>query len=425
MAFKFEKLAVWQLALEYVDVVYRIVDQLPRPEEYNLKSQIVRAATSIALNIAEGSTGQTNAEQARFLGMALRSLMETVACQELIKRRGYPVDVRLLQDAYGQAETLARKLQAMRKAVLPDRTWVREDPGGYSTGDAEAGTLDHPSSVTPRPSPLVRHPLSAAHGPSSSIDCPPSVVRRPSSVVHGLSSNYAVLGIIPARGGSKGIPRKNLALLCGKPLLQYTAEAALAATTLTRVILSTDDPEIAEVGRRCGLDVPFMRPQELGRDDTPTLPVVQHAVRFLEERGDFYDAICLLQPTNPLRRPEWIDACVRLLFERGADAVVTVLPVPHEYNPHWVYFQREDGTLYLSTGEQEPLPRRQLLPPAFHREGSVYVTRRDVLMERNSLYGESVLGYVLDPEETVNVDGPEDVARAEVLLAERERSGGL
>lgn len=229
-------------------------------------------------------------------------------------------------------------------------------------------------------------------------------------------SKHTVLGIVTARGGSKGIPCKNLASLAGKPLLQYTAEAALAAQSLTRVILSTDNPEIAEVGRHCGLVVPFFRPEELAQDNTPTLPVLQHAVRFLEGQGERYDAVCLLQPTNPLREPEHIDACVRLLFEQEADAVVTVLPVPHEYNPHWVYFQHEDGRLYLTTGEREPLPRRQLLPPAFHREGSVYVTLRDVLMEKNSLYGERLLGYTLDPEESVNIDRPKDLEVAEALL---------
>ena len=225
-----------------------------------------------------------------------------------------------------------------------------------------------------------------------------------------------VLGVVTARGGSKGIPRKNLVPLLGKPLLQYTAECALSARSLSRVILSTDDPEIAEVGKRLGLDVPFLRPKELAQDDTPTLPVLQHAVRFLEEQGEQYDAVCLLQPTNPLRKPGWIDDCVRLLSETGADAVVTVLPVPYEYNPHWVYFQREDGTLYLSTGEKEPIPSRQLLPPAYHREGSVYVTRRDVLMEQNSLYGDKLLGYVLDPNESVNIDSPDDLIKAEELL---------
>src|ERR1019366_1810409 len=98
------------------------------------------------------------------------------------------------------------------------------------------------------------------------------------------------------------VPRKNIRLLAGKPLLQYTAEAALGSKCLTRVILSTEDAEIAAVARKCGLEVPFMRPLDLARDDTPTLPVLQHAVRTLEETGARYDAICLLQPTNPFRR---------------------------------------------------------------------------------------------------------------------------
>ncbi len=232
-----------------------------------------------------------------------------------------------------------------------------------------------------------------------------------------------VLGVIPARGGSKGIPRKNIQQLLGKPLLQYTAEAALVAETLTQVILSTDDPEIAEVGLSCGLEVPFMRPAELARDDSPTLPVVQHALRFCEDQGDRFDAVCLLQQTHPLRQAETIDACVQLLFDVQADAVMTVLPVPHVFNPHWVYFMGDDGSLKLSTAEQEPIPRRQLLPPAFHREGSIYVTRRDVLMEGDSLYGDTLVGYPLDPDRCVNIDDTDDWKRAQQLLeAQRDVS---
>jgi CMP-N-acetylneuraminic acid synthetase len=225
-----------------------------------------------------------------------------------------------------------------------------------------------------------------------------------------------VLGIITARGGSKGIPRKNIRLLAGKPLLQYTAEAALAADQLTKVILSTEDGEIAKVGRRCGLEVPFMRPAELARDDTPTLPVLQHAVRTLEKEGRSFDAICLLQPTNPFRRADDINACVHLLAESGADSVISVLSVPHQHNPHWVYFRGQDGFLKLSTGEKTPIARRQLLPPAFHREGSVYVTRRDVLMENDSLFGSSVAGYLMEVSRSVNIDTLEDWARAEEVL---------
>jgi len=228
-----------------------------------------------------------------------------------------------------------------------------------------------------------------------------------------------VLGIVTARGGSKGLPRKNIRPLLGKPLLQYTAEAALGARRLARVVLSTDDEEIAEVGRRCGLEVPFLRPAELARDETPTLPVLQHMVLALEDEGDRYDAICLLQPTDPLRKPEHIDGCIEMLAEGEADAVVTVLAVPHDYNPHWVFFRDGDGLLRLSTGEPAPITRRQDLPPAFHRSGSVYVTRRDVLIEGNSLYGERLAGFLIDEGESVNIDGLGDMERAERLLLGR------
>jgi len=225
-----------------------------------------------------------------------------------------------------------------------------------------------------------------------------------------------VLGIVTARGGSKGVPRKNVRELAGKPLIAWTAEAALRATRLARIVLTTDDQEIAEVGRRYGLEVPFMRPPELALDSTPSLPVLQHAVATLEAAGDRYEAICLLQPTNPLRRPETIDACIELLESTGSDSVFTVLPVPAEYNPHWVFFRSPNGA--LTTAMPGPLiPRRQELPPAFHREGQVYVTRRDVLMNENSLYGTRLCGFPIDASWTANIDTPEDWARAEALLA--------
>jgi four helix bundle protein len=132
---KFEKLEVWQLSIEYVDTCYAIADRLPRSEDYNLKSQIRRAATSIALNVAEGSTGQTDAEQARFLGLALRSLIETVACQHLISRRGYLAHPEPLRQLYQRSETLAKKLQAFRNTLAPTRPWVREGSTDYEVED--------------------------------------------------------------------------------------------------------------------------------------------------------------------------------------------------------------------------------------------------------------------------------------------------
>jgi CMP-N-acetylneuraminic acid synthetase len=217
-----------------------------------------------------------------------------------------------------------------------------------------------------------------------------------------------VLGLIPARGGSKGVPRKNIRLLQGKPLLAYTAEAGLQAKTLSRVILSTEDEEIAETGRNCGLDVPFMRPAELAQDSTPSLAVVRHALLALKEKGEDFEAVCLLQPTNPLRRAEDIDACVELFIKSNADCVISVLPVPHEYNPKWVFWQDERGRMSLSTGDKEIISRRQDLPRAFHRDGSVYITRSEIIMNRHSLYGENVVGFEMAPQFSANIDTEED-----------------
>lgn len=228
-----------------------------------------------------------------------------------------------------------------------------------------------------------------------------------------------VLGLIPARGGSKGIPRKNIRPLAGKPLIAWTIEAARQSRLLTRVILSTEDEEIAAVGRAWGVDVPFLRPVELAQDDTPTLPVVLHALKNCEKGGEIFDAVCLLQPTAPLRRPEWIDGCIERLASSDAEAVVTVCRIPDEYHPQWAIRKDTEGWLHFWSEGAIP-PRRQELPPVFHREGSVYVTRRRVLVEEGSLYGKKLAGFEVAREETVNLDTEEDWRRAEAMLAQGE-----
>lgn len=135
MPYKFEQLEVWKLAVDYLDLIYQLANGLPRNEDYNLKSQITRAATSIALNIAEGSQGQSDAEQGRFLGMAIRSLIETVACQKIIQRRGYIQNETLLNQAYDSSQTLARKLQAFRKSLSNSQYQVRDDNSTYGEND--------------------------------------------------------------------------------------------------------------------------------------------------------------------------------------------------------------------------------------------------------------------------------------------------
>ena len=232
--------------------------------------------------------------------------------------------------------------------------------------------------------------------------------------------DFRVLGLVPARGGSKGLSRKNVRCLGEQPLLAYTARSALEARRLTRVVLSTDDAEIAAVGHRVGLEVPFLRPPGLALDDTPMVPVVRHALEALESNGERYDAVCLLQPTVPFREATEIDRCVELLQESTADTVITVAAVPVIYNPHWVFLADAEGFLRLSTGEAEPIGRRQDLPPAYHRDGSVYVTRREVVMGQATLFGARVLGHSVQRTAHVNIDGPADWAVAESIAAGRE-----
>lgn len=224
-----------------------------------------------------------------------------------------------------------------------------------------------------------------------------------------------VLGIVTARGGSKSIPHKNLALLAGKSLLVHTAEAALSAHSLTRVVLSTDDPEIAAVGRAAGLEVPFMRPVELAQDSTPTIPVLQDVVRRLEAAGDRFDAIFTLQPTNPLRLSSDIDGAVTLLAESGADSVIGFAAVG-ERHPARMKTIDSDGRVHdPSFAEAFEGQRRQDLPLLYLRDGSVYLTRRDVLMNQNSLQGNDCRAWIIPPQRACNVDEPLDLYLCEQL----------
>lgn len=225
-----------------------------------------------------------------------------------------------------------------------------------------------------------------------------------------------VLGIVTARGGSKGIPRKNIASVLGRPLLWYTARAALSARRLARVVLSTDDGEIARVGRECGLEVPFLRPPELARDDTPTLPVLQDVVRRLEKCGECYDAILTLQPTNPLRRPEDIDGSIDLLERTGADSVISFVDAGEKHPARMKWIDGEGRALdppFAETFEGQP---RQQLPRLYLREGSIYLTRRDVLMERHSIKGEDCRAWIVPQCRACNIDTPFDLFIAEQLL---------
>jgi CMP-N,N'-diacetyllegionaminic acid synthase len=225
-----------------------------------------------------------------------------------------------------------------------------------------------------------------------------------------------VLGLIPARGGSKGIPHKNICVVAGKPLLQYTTEAALAARRLNRVVLSTEDEQIAELGRCYGVEVPFLRPAELAQDTSPMLPVVQHAVRMLQASGEHFDAVCLLQPTNPMRRASDIDEAIQLLERTQADSVISFVEVGDSHPARMKYLTADGRVIDPPFAEEVEGQRRQDLPKLYLREGSIYLTRTAVIMQRNSLRGNDCRAFIISPERACNIDGPLDLFIAEQLL---------
>lgn len=232
-----------------------------------------------------------------------------------------------------------------------------------------------------------------------------------------------ILALIPARGGSKGVPGKNIRLLQGKPLLQYAVEAALSSRHITRTIVSTDDVAIQQVALAVGAAAPFLRPAALAQDDTPTLPVVQHALQWLgENEQQHYDFVCLLQPTSPFRPAGFIDRAVLKLLDRGADSLVSVLPVPPEYNPHWAFEPDADGMLRIATGETQIIPRRQALPAAFFRDGALYLSKTSAILQENSLYGKRIAYLESDPAYHCNIDTMDDWQQAE-QMAERLCAG--
>ena len=226
-----------------------------------------------------------------------------------------------------------------------------------------------------------------------------------------------VLGLIPARGGSKALPGKNIRLLAGKPLIQHAYESALASGALDRIILSTDSDEIAAVAREFGLEAPFMRPAETARDDSPMMDVVLHALKVLDGMGYQPDAVMVLQPTSPLRRPEHICKAVEMLDDH--DAVCTVVPVPKAVNPYYVMTVKADGYLEFIFPESERIARRQDIPVVYRRDGTIFLTRTRVLLEQKTFYGRRCIPYALDRSEGLNIDTAEDWADAEQRMMAR------
>jgi CMP-N,N'-diacetyllegionaminic acid synthase len=228
-----------------------------------------------------------------------------------------------------------------------------------------------------------------------------------------------VIGLITARGGSKGIPHKNIKVLAGKPLIAWTIEAAVQSQQLDRVVVSTDDEEIAHVASEWGAQVPFIRPAELARDDSSHISVVIHAIEWLKSNEHFEPAyLMLLQPTSPLRTAQDIDTAIELAMTRNAVAVVGVCEAKH--HPSLCKRVLDDGTLGDLVPSNLAYDRRQDLPHVYAVNGAIYVNQRQSLLRDRTFFPAGTYPYVMPAERSLDIDTPWDLHLADLILRDRD-----
>ncbi|GED67587.1 hypothetical protein BRE01_12890 [Brevibacillus reuszeri] len=226
--------------------------------------------------------------------------------------------------------------------------------------------------------------------------------------------NKSVLAIIPARGGSKGVPRKNLRNLSGKPLIAWTIEAAKKSSYIDRLVVSTDDEEIADVARQWGCEVPFFRPEELAQDNTPGIEPILHAMSVLHG----YDYVMLLQPTSPLRNTGDIDGCIEQCLSQKANACISVTLT--DKSPYWMYHLSEEKCIKPVLSSEQPVLRRQDTPDVFVLNGAVYVARSSWLQKTRSFLHEETIGFAMPKERSLDIDSHYDFIVAEAILNEKK-----
>lgn len=225
------------------------------------------------------------------------------------------------------------------------------------------------------------------------------------------------LALIPARGGSKGIPRKNVAMLGDRPLIAWTIDAALQAACFDHVVVSTDDPQIAEVAQLAGAEVPFLRPSEFSGDAAPALDVIAHALAHFSQAGQAFDAVAYLQPTSPFRTARQLAQAHRQFIEAAPDTLVSVMAVPHNMSPGSLMHTVDGpGSPWLQSPHGQTL-RRQEKESLFARNGpAILIMSASDVVERTRLYGERVLGFEMDRLSSLDIDDPMDLEIARRLL---------
>jgi len=233
-------------------------------------------------------------------------------------------------------------------------------------------------------------------------------------------NNKRILAIIPARGGSKRLPRKNILDLAGKPLIAWSIEAALSSKYIDRVIVSTDDEEIAGISRKYGADLPFMRPNKLATDESSSVNVVLHAINMLKEKGEGYEYIILLQPTSPLRTKKHIDDVIELLIAKKAECIVSICEVDHPIE--WTGVLPDSQSMNSFFPKKLQGKRSQDFQTRYRINGAIYIVNAKQALEQKSLIlNELSYGYIMQRKDSVDIDEDIDFKIAEVIKSENDR----
>lgn len=225
-----------------------------------------------------------------------------------------------------------------------------------------------------------------------------------------------ILAIIPARGGSKGIPHKNIVDLCGKPLISYSIEAAQKSKYIDCILVSTDDKEIQKVSLQYGAKVPFLRPEEISNDSAKSIDVVIHGINYLKDNGETFDYVILLQPTSPLRTNEDIDEAIGIILEREKDSLVSVCEV--DENPILMRTIKEEKLDPIITFNGNNL-RRQDLPKFFIFNGAIYISTVDMILEDKTMVDNDSIPYVMEKHKSIDIDNILDLKLTEYILEEK------
>lgn len=232
-------------------------------------------------------------------------------------------------------------------------------------------------------------------------------------------NNKRILAVIPARGGSKGVPRKNIKVLNGKPLIAYTIDEALRSKYIDKVIVSTEDEEIANISNKYGIKMLFLRPKELSQDNTPGIEPILHAVNWFRENGEDFDYVICLQCTSPFRKVHHIDQAIEKLTNEDADSIVSVCE--SEVSPFWMK-TIENGILKDFLNDIPFYSRRQDVPSVYRLNGAIYIAKTEVLIKNKNWYTENTLAYVMDRNSSMDIDDMIDFKFAEFLMKEKDNA---